>query len=178
MFKKVDEIPFDFSRKRLTIIVKRQPQTLIVSSSMTEIVVTEEMEEITSVGEMLQISSDPDAPNLMITKGAFHKVIDVCTHVLLPKEGGEISIEPLTHEIREGIDRIFEDWSGKGFRVLGIAQKEVPPKEQYALSEEKEFVFCGMLTFYDPPKPVSIRYPPPSPPFPPSLLKLFSIIHT
>ena len=109
---KLDEIPYDFVRKRLSIVIR----------------------------------SAEGAPQ-MITKGALQNVLEVCDRVQL---GG--GLERLTEEHHQHIQQRFSAWSEQGYRVLGVAQKALPPAGRYARSDEQEMVFTGFLLFFDPPE--------------------------
>ncbi len=111
---KLDEIPYDFFRKRLSVVV----------------------EERQAGGA------------LMITKGALDKVLEVCVSV---RQGADIL--PLDEARRAAIQALFSGWSAKGFRVLGLAVKEVPGKAAYTAKEDETGLhFAGFLLFFDPPK--------------------------
>jgi Mg2+-importing ATPase len=110
-FQKLDEVPYDFIRKRLNIIVAR------------------------------------DGKNLMIIKGAFKNVLDVCSHV----EISDQRIEEIS-EIRNEIERLFEELSSQGFRVLGVAYKDAGDLSRINKEDETDMVFLGLLVFFDPPK--------------------------
>ena len=113
---KLFEIPYDFIRKRLSIIVDSDPGTEIKP--------------------------------LLITKGALEQVLSVCT---LIKAGN--SIEKIDAGHVEKINQLFTDWSKDGYRVLGLAVKEVPRKSDYsAEGDENGMTFSGFLLFFDPPK--------------------------
>jgi Mg2+-importing ATPase len=111
--KKVDEIPYDFVRKRLSVI-----------------------------------TADAQGHRTLITKGALDNVLSACATVL----SGEAAV-PLDGEQRASIERLYSDWSEKGFRVLGLATRavEVQPGP-YSRTDEKALVFTGFLLFFDPPK--------------------------
>jgi len=109
---KRDEIPYDFVRKRLSIVVQ-----------------------------------EPGQSPLLITKGALDNVLAVCRQVR-----GEGGTNPLGQEEREDIQERFTQWSGQGFRVLGLAIKSVPPRTIYTRDDEFDLVFAGFLLFFDPPK--------------------------
>jgi Mg2+-importing ATPase len=112
-FSKVDEVPYDFVRKRLSIVVSR-------------------------VGN----------PTYLITKGALDNVLAVCSQV---QEGG--TVVPLDDVRQTQIRRRYEEWSGQGFRVLGVATKPVLPQPAYTRADEHGLTFAGFLLFFDPPKP-------------------------
>ncbi|MBN1317967.1 MAG: magnesium-translocating P-type ATPase [Anaerolineales bacterium] len=117
-FRKSGEIPYDFIRKRLSVLIEREEQTPI-----------------------------------LITKGALLNVLDVCNRM---KDGdAEVLMDDT---MRARIHQRYSDWSEQGFRVLGLAYKEIHPCSNDRLSysceraDEKEMTFEGFLTFFDPPK--------------------------
>ena len=114
---KLEEIPYDFHRKRLSVVVDSDPGTEIKP--------------------------------LLITKGALDNILAICTSVRM----GE-NIVPLNHENQTIINTHFTVWSAQGYRVLGIAVKEVIRKTAYTVDEdERDMAFAGFLLFFDPPKP-------------------------
>lgn len=116
--EKVDECPYDFVRKRLSVVVS--------GSNVT----------------------GPDQ-NKLITKGALEKILEVCTSV--QAEGRTV---PLDTEQRTVIEKQYADWSSQGYRVLGLASKEMAKQTvPYKPEDEHELTFGGFLLFLDPPKP-------------------------
>ncbi|MBC7247218.1 MAG: magnesium-translocating P-type ATPase [Actinobacteria bacterium] len=111
-FRKLDEIPYDFVRKRLTVLVAAKEGTL------------------------------------MVTKGALDKVLEVCTQAEVA-EGKLVSLESLAGDI----DRVFREQSAQGLRVLGVAYRLLDGRDSISREDEREMIFSGMLTFFDPPKP-------------------------
>lgn len=110
---KAEEIPYDFTRKRLSIAVR-----------------------------------EGDGPVRLITKGALDNVLRVCTQVQEP--GGPAALDP---ERLAKLQALFTNWSEQGFRVLGVATREVPPQAEYTPADESGMRFEGFLLFFDPPKP-------------------------
>jgi Mg2+-importing ATPase len=111
--KKVDEIPYDFIRKRLTVVVRENDQ------------------------------------DLMLTKGAFENLLNICTQAKVGEQTVTIS-----NELKTGIHQRYQNWSEQGFRVLGVAIKPVENcLEAYTRNDEIEMIFAGFLLFFDPPKP-------------------------
>ena len=112
--QKVDEIPYDFVRKCLSVVA------------------------VDPAGDA--------ARRLLITKGALDKVLALCT-TLGPHEAS------LDAAAREGIEARFDEWSGQGYRVLGVASRAVDDRsEPYTRAEEQGLSFAGFLLFMDPPK--------------------------
>ena len=111
-YLKLDEIPYDFLRKRLSILVSH------------------------------------DNSHLMVTKGALHDVLAVCSSATT----GEGTIV----DIAAANDRIqghFAELSGKGFRTLGVAYKDMGPEVRISKDQEAGMTFSGFLVLFDPPKP-------------------------
>ena len=110
-YEKLDEEPYDFTRRRLSILVAKGPQ------------------------------------HLLVTKGAFAPVLEVCSSV----ETVSGTEQPIGN-VREKIQTIFEDLSRQGFRVLGVAKRELPTVQRISKEDEKQMTFLGFLVLYDPPK--------------------------
>jgi Mg2+-importing ATPase len=111
-YLKLDEIPYDFLRKRLSILVSH------------------------------------DNSHLMVTKGALHDVLAVCSSAA----AGEGTIV----DIAAANDRIqghFAELSGNGFRTLGVAYKDMGPEVRISKDQEAGMTFSGFLVLFDPPKP-------------------------
>jgi phosphoserine phosphatase len=110
---KIDEIPYDFERRRLTIV----------------------------------FSEDQTEGHLMVTKGAFAEVLDICTTVATGS--GEV---PLDNAHRDELEAIFRARSADGLRVLALATRRFAPRADYDRADEAGMTFRGFLMFNDPPK--------------------------
>jgi len=111
--QKINEIPYDFIRKRLSVVI-----------------------------------SNAQGKHTLITKGALEPILSICTNVQ-----AENKLNPLNAAIRAGIEQRYSEWSEKGFRVLGVATKNIDnQRASYSRSDEKELSFAGFLLFFDPPK--------------------------
>jgi len=115
-YEKLDEIPYDFVRKRLSILVSKS------------------------------------GTNMMITKGALPNILEICS--LAEAEPGK-TVE--ISELKERIERQFEEFSEKGLRTIGIAYKEIGQQKTIGKELEKGMIFLGFLFFFDPPKPDIIK---------------------
>ncbi|MCK6692844.1 MAG: HAD-IC family P-type ATPase, partial [Thermoanaerobaculia bacterium] len=85
----------------------------------------------------------------LITKGAFPSVLAVSSRIEDPAGG----LLPMDDSRRAALETLFEQYSQQGFRVLGLAVKDVAPREEYTPEDEADLVFSGFLLFFDPPKP-------------------------
>jgi P-type Mg2+ transporter len=110
-YQKLGELPYDFLRKRLSILV--------------------------SQGEKY----------LLVTKGALENVLAVCSFAEAAR-GSRIGIESVSPEIR----RRFDDFSGQGFRTLGVAVREMDSAARLTPAEESGMTFLGFLVLFDPPR--------------------------
>jgi Mg2+-importing ATPase len=111
-YRKLDEIPFDFERRRLSVVV------------------------------------DGPGGRLLISKGAPESIVRSC---------GAYEVDgataPLDAAARARCKTTYEDLSAKGYRVLGVACREVPPQAAYTTVDEREMVLAGFVAFFDPPMP-------------------------
>ena len=113
-WSKIDEVPFDFDRRRVSVLLeKHQNRHLIV-------------------------------------KGAAEEIMALCC-----------DFESAGSEVRQAIDAHFREQmhlqhvalEQEGFRVLGIARREVSPDHDHAVvNDEAALVFVGFAAFLDPPK--------------------------
>ena len=108
MVRKLAEIPFDFIRKRVSVVV--------------------EAEGLTS----------------LITKGAFHQVLDICTR---SSDGAALDAAG-----KAGLEARYEAWSAQGIRVLAVASRTLASSPPYGRELERDLTFTGFLTFFDRPK--------------------------
>ena len=110
-YQKLDELPYDFIRKRLSILISK------------------------------------DHVPLMVTKGALLNVLTVCSSAETP-DGNTMDLAT----VKEQIQHRFEDLSGKGFRVLGVAYRAHDGDPVINKDDEVGMTFLGLLVFFDPPK--------------------------
>ncbi|MDI1274682.1 magnesium-translocating P-type ATPase [Polaromonas sp.] len=109
--QKVDEIPYDFVRKCLSVV-----------------------------------TADASGERTLVTKGALDKILAMCTNA-------GVDGAPLDAAMRARIDALYEAWSAQGYRVLGVASRQVPARSgPYTRSDERDLCFAGFLLFMDPPK--------------------------
>lgn len=110
-YKKIDEVPYDFIRKRLSVLVEREGKYL------------------------------------MVTKGTLPNIISVCSLAEKPDES-KVSIAGVAQKIM----RRYEILSSQGFRILGLAYKDMDGESVINKNAEQDMIFLGFLLFTDPPK--------------------------
>jgi P-type Mg2+ transporter len=110
-YRKLDEVPYDFNRKRLSILVEKENS------------------------------------QLMVTKGTLPALFDICS-LAETGDGQIVSIDSVKEKIKER----FNALSNEGFRVIGIAYREMGAENTITKKEEKGLVFLGLVAFFDPPR--------------------------
>jgi P-type Mg2+ transporter len=110
-YQKLDEVPFDFVRKRLSILVSK------------------------------------DDRHVIVTKGALANVLAICSKAEDARgDVGDIA------DVRDQTRSIFEQASSEGFRVLGVAYRDVGATAAITRDHEADMTFLGFVILFDPPK--------------------------
>ncbi len=113
-WRKIDEVPFDFERRRVSVLLENGTTRLLVVKGAPE--------------DILRLSVSYEA-------------------------GGEADLRSLDEAALGSVKAQFEGLSKEGFRVLGIASRQVGMDHSHAVvSDETELVFAGFAAFLDPPK--------------------------
>ena len=111
---KIDEVPFDFERRRVSVLL------------------------------------DNGQRRSLVVKGAPEDILRLCTSY---EGSGDSELLPLDDAAMVSIRAIFDNLGREGFRVLGIAWRQVGSNYPHAVvSDETELVFSGFAAFLDPPK--------------------------
>jgi Ca2+-transporting ATPase len=126
---RVQEIPFDSDRKRMTTIHRNE-------------------------GGAASPSGFAYPPLVAIVKGAPDVVLELCGSML---DGGQVA--PLSHAMRETILDQNRDMASDALRVLGVAYRPMDaiPSTPNAETVEKDLIFVGLLGMIDPPRPEVIE---------------------
>jgi P-type Mg2+ transporter len=123
-FKIIDEIPFDFQRRRMSVILERNNgKHLLICKGAVE--------------EMLEVCTQAFDP------GA-DKQLQISNDRILP----------LNDEMRKIVTDTSRRLNEDGLRVLLIAVKEYDERPlTYSIKDENNLVLTGFIGFLDPPKP-------------------------
>lgn len=112
-WKKIDEVPFDFERRRVSVLL------------------------------------DNGETRWLIVKGAPDEIVGLCTHY----EVDGTAQRPADEAALAVIHNQYHALEEEGFRVLGIAWRQVPLDHPHAVvSDETALVLVGFAAFLDPPK--------------------------
>jgi len=123
-FEKIDEIPFDFQRRRLSVILrKKDGNHLLICKGAVE--------------EILQRSTHAFDPGE-------DKQLQIFTD----------DIVPLDNRIKNIILQETQKMNEDGMRVLLLAVREFEPREiNYSIADENNLIIAGLIGFLDPAKP-------------------------
>lgn len=122
-FKKIDEIPFDFSRRRMSVILEQEngKQLLICKGAVEEMLSV--CTHAYDPGEDRQLHIENDLAML------------------------------LTDELKKNILDLRDEYNAEGMRVLLIAVREFDPRTpNYTIEDEHDLTIAGFIGFLDPPK--------------------------
>ena len=112
--KKIDELPFDFNRRIMSVIIEQNDNLELIS------------------------------------KGAPEEIFIRSKNYLLDGK-----ILNLDEEMKDNLQKKYEQFSQEGFRVLAIAYREIEKKKDFTDDDEKDLIFAGFIAFLDPPKPTA-----------------------
>ncbi len=107
---KCDEIPFDFERRRVSIVVQQ------------------------------------DGWRTLVMKGSPEGVMAVTTACVSDK-----GIVPFDSAAQARAKEVYDRLSGQGFRVLGVAYREIREQVTFSPADERDMTLAGFIAFVDPP---------------------------
>ncbi|HRO47542.1 magnesium-translocating P-type ATPase [Agriterribacter sp.] len=97
------------------------------------------------IRKRISIAVRKDARYFFVTKGAFSNVLNICDHI----ESEDGNREFITKEMNTQITNSFIAWSREGYRVLGLAYKELQVGT-IKREDEEQMVFLGFILLEDP----------------------------
>jgi Mg2+-importing ATPase len=110
-YHKLDEVPYDFIRRRLSILVEHGGR------------------------------------RLMITKGAFQNVLEICASAETT-DGKVVDIASVSSQLQEA----FARYGSRGLRTLAVACRDLGAEQRIGKEHETGMTFLGFLLLSDPPK--------------------------
>ncbi|MBN1412390.1 MAG: cation-translocating P-type ATPase [Spirochaetales bacterium] len=129
---RVEELPFDAERKRMTTVHR-------IGDLRDE-----------TVKDVFHSAQIADTGGFLgLTKGSVDGIINVCNGIAINGK-----IEQLTEEMRSRILKQNHDMASNGIRVLAFAFKPIKPEDGNLKGEyEKDLVYVGMTGMVDPVRP-------------------------
>jgi Mg2+-importing ATPase len=125
-YKKIDEIPFDFQRRRMSVVLEKP--------GGGHVLITKGAAE-----EMLALCS-------YVMKPGDDRKIDF----------EHCKIEEINDRLRKDVSEICSNMNEQGLRVLLIAIKKFPDRPAtYSMHDESDMILAGFIGFLDPAKPTA-----------------------
>lgn len=113
-WRKIDEVPFDFERRRVSVLI------------------------------------DNGQKRMLVVKGAPEDILRLSTSY---EKDSDIDLHSLDDGMQVQLRELFDALGREGFRVLGIAWRQVGNDYSHAIvNDETTLVFSGFAAFLDPPK--------------------------
>ena len=132
-YRKVGEIPFDFERRRLSVIVQHQDELLLITKGAPE--------------SVLPFCSTYYLPD---------RLSEARTQSVAGRNESTFEInnasKPLDNAARAPFVKLYQDLNTQGYRVLALAYRSAPQQANYSKADEQSMILLGFLTFTDPPK--------------------------
>ena len=125
-YQKIDEIPFDFSRRRLSVILQKEGKIQMITKGAVE--------EILSICSTVVLFTNKTEQE----KSAIEE---------------QKAVIPLNNEIRQKIKQMTKGLNEEGLRVIAIGTKTIEEKKAiYTKNDEEKMTLIGFVGFLDPPK--------------------------
>lgn len=100
------------------------------------------------IRKRLSVCVKSNDQHLLITKGAVDNIIAVCDKVLM--QDGNTAI--LDAGNKNKITALYQQYSGQGFRTIGVCYKETDKDKLLTREDEQQMIFAGFVLLFDPPK--------------------------
>jgi P-type Mg2+ transporter len=127
-WRKIDEVPFDFERRRVSVLVDGGEKRVLIDQ-----------------GQLGQSET-----RLLVVKGSPEDILKLSTQYVV---GENQDIRPLDDQALASIHALHDSLGKEGFKVLGIAWRPVALDHPHAVvDDETELTFAGFAAFLDPPK--------------------------
>ncbi|KAF9196806.1 hypothetical protein BGZ50_007051 [Haplosporangium sp. Z 11] len=143
-YQKLDEIPFDFVRRRMSVVLKdvEKEEAILVSKGAVE----EMLSTCTKI--VIPLSGSGTAFDIhLASKGETIPLIDT----LEPIE--ESQIRTITPMMIKHLVEMNQGLNVDGLRVVAVAYRCLDKiKNDYGIADECDMVFAGLIGFLDPPK--------------------------
>jgi Mg2+-importing ATPase len=129
-FRKIDEVPFDFQRRRMSVVVsRRDEQHLLICKGAVE--------EVLAACTRLRGEGAGDRVDGLSGAGP---------------EAGAQDMALDTEQLARA-QRTAAQLAQTGLRVVAVAMKTLPPNQTvYSVADEAQLVLIGFVAFLDPPK--------------------------
>ncbi|KAF9107647.1 hypothetical protein BGX29_005576 [Mortierella sp. GBA35] len=144
-YKKLDEVPFDFVRRRMSVVLKdiSDDQAILVSKGAVE--------EMLSICTKIVIPCQQNPDSVDIQMAAVEGQTIPALDSLVRTNNHEI--QTLTPEMVAHLTEMNKDLNIDGLRVVAVAYRDLDKvKSDYGILDECNMIFAGLIGFLDPPK--------------------------
>ncbi len=141
-YEKIDEIPFDFSRRRLSVILQKEGKIQMITKGAVE--------EILSICNQVEIANEIENKK----KDKFMIKFQAEQEETQKDDTEKLkTVISLSSEIKQKIKKMTKQLNEEGLRVVAICTKNIEQKKNsYTKSEEEKMTLIGFVGFLDPPK--------------------------
>ena len=160
-YVRVDEIPYDFIRKRLSLLVRLRSEkniNNIITNTNTNTNTNDFNNNFSNnlnnkfsngLNNINNINDQNifEKSNILITKGAVIEVLSICSHAV-DNEGKIVDISTVIDQI----NFLYNKLSSEGFRTLAVAYKDFGSASVINRDDESQMIFTGFISLFDPPK--------------------------
>jgi len=152
-YHKLDEIPFDFERRCISVVVESMPDPQhLFESGASRGQGLDKAARPTATGQAeswseVSVAEQPAQPvRWLITKGAPESVLLLCASADVDGEA-----QPLDANLATQARATVQHFSAQGLRTLAVAYRLVSEQPSYAVADEHDLCLLGFVTFVDPP---------------------------
>ena len=140
--EKVDEIPFDFTRRVMSVVVRLHDGThRLICKGAPEAIFARCTSWSDGEPEVF-----PMSPQVADSESVARPTSD------LSRADAAARSSTLPHTVTSAVQAAYRSLSADGFRVLAVASRDLPPQPVYSPDDERDLTLHGYLAFLDPPK--------------------------
>ena len=137
VYQVVDEVPFDFARKRLSVVLTRSREGGSAGNGVAQL--------FRRVWGSLWSG---EGAHLLVCKGAVEETLSCCA--FYDRRGKAVKFDA---KRREEILNQTRELNEDGLRVVAVAYKEIIyPRKNYSVADESDLTLLGFIAFLDPAK--------------------------
>jgi Mg2+-importing ATPase len=142
-YRKIDEIPFDFERRRMSVVVCER-------DDHHELICKGALEEVLAACTQVRVGAAADeGRNEAAGTPAQHAPDDAAPDA----PGAAPRDVPLDAAMLARVQQVARALNEDGLRVVAVAMKELPPDQTvYSVADEAGLTLVGYIAFLDPPK--------------------------
>ena len=99
------------------------------------------------IRKRLSVAVSKGGEYTLISKGAINNILEICSRVMMAD-----GTTALIGDHKKDIDDLYLQYSGKGFRTIGVCYKDCPGNIKFTKTDEVDMIFAGFVLLFDPMK--------------------------